>query len=239
MMREPENPDLPRPHQPLTNEQFQPILELFRMISEVRLEVVYFRSCIALADTGFRETQSLLRARREADSEKAAQANFYSRIVRHWPTIADHSAISSLFYFRKHLSTIEDWLRISGAHDMLSNPAFADEALALFDKQFPRWRQTRNATAPSADMRVKKEALNFPLVRKSQGTSVLVMGSFEGRTFVTTRYGEVLRFDVTWETYQRLLEVYDLLRSGLSLSPTTQSPESPTTQSPDHTGRRS
>jgi hypothetical protein len=39
MMREPENPDLPRLHQPLTNEQFQPILELFRMISEVRLEV--------------------------------------------------------------------------------------------------------------------------------------------------------------------------------------------------------
>jgi hypothetical protein len=185
------------------------------MISEARLEVVYFRSCIALADTGFRETQSLLRARREADSEKAAQANFYSRIVRHWPTIAAHSAISSLFYFRKYLSTIVDWLRISGAHDMLSNPTFADEALALFDKQFPRWRQTRDATAPSADICVKKEAL----------------GKFEGRTLVTTRYGEVLRFDVTWETYQRLLEVYDLLRSGLSLSPTTQSP--------DHTGRRS
>jgi hypothetical protein len=215
MMREPETPDLPRPHQPLANEQFQPIFELFRMISEARLEVVYFRSCIALADTGFRETQSLLRARREADSEKAAQANFYSRIVRHWPTIAAHSAISSLFYFRKYLSTIVDWLRISGAHDMLSNPTFADEALALFDKQFPRWRQTRDATAPSADICVKKEAL----------------GKFEGRTLVTTRYGEVLRFDVTWETYQRLLEVYDLLRSGLSLSPTTQSP--------DHTGRRS
>ena len=57
------------------------------------------------------------------------------------------------------------------------------------------------------------------------------MGSFEERTFVTTRYGEELRFDVTWETYQRLLEVYDLLRSGLSLSPTTQSP--------DHTGSMS
>jgi hypothetical protein len=180
MMREPENPDLPRLHQPLTNEQFQPILELFRMISEVRLEAVCFRSCIALADTGFRETQSLLRARREADSEKAAQANFYSRIVRHWPTIAAHSAISSLFYFRKHLSTIVDWLRISGVHDMLSNPAFADEALALFDKQFPRWRQTQNATAPSVDIRVKG-----------------ALGRFEGRTFVTTRYGEVLRFDVT------------------------------------------
>ena len=59
MMREPENPDLPRPHQPLPNEQFQPILELFRMISEVRLEVVYFRSCIALAK---KNDSGLLRA---------------------------------------------------------------------------------------------------------------------------------------------------------------------------------
>lgn len=43
--------------------------------------------------------------------------------------------------------------------------------------------------------------------------------SFEGRTFVTTRKGELLRFALTAPTYKRLFAVYELLAKGLFEAP--------------------
>ena len=64
-------------------------------------------------------------------------------------------------------------------------------------------------------------------VRKPKGPGVILSDSFDGYAFITSRKGELLRLDMTPDTYQHLFDAYLLLLNGASLVPLK--PESPGT----------
>ncbi|RUU59886.1 hypothetical protein [Mesorhizobium sp. M2C.T.Ca.TU.002.02.1.1] len=54
-----------------------------------------------------------------------------------------------------------------------------------------------------------------PLVKAAAGSTFVIMDSFENKTFVTTRRGEILRLDITDPTYQAILAIHEMLIEGL------------------------
>lgn len=221
-MHEPEYPEF-MPSQPLSGEHQKLLLELGQMVLGARSQLTQFRSCIALADMAFHNLAVLAQKRRENPLARD-DTDFHSRIIEHWPIVAAHSAISNIFHLQETLATISEWIPKSGLAHLLINPTAADDALNLLEKHFPKWKQIRHASAHSAEIGLNPErnwhkaGLRSGQVRKPKGSKMLMMDSFENRTFITTRKGELLRFDVTWENYQYLLEIYDLLRKGVAVA---------------------
>lgn len=215
--------------------------DLYGLLMQAHSEVANFGSCIALGELGF---YHLALSLGQVTPDERVRLPFPFDVTRSWPTIAAHEAISILYQFEEVLSAIREWASATPFRDNLLVPDAGNNATALFEKHFPKWKQSRHATAHSAEIRLNAEN-NFheaPLsrgqIRKKKGAKIIISDSFEGRTFITTRKGELLRFDVTWESFDRLVEVYDLLRLGLTVKPgPLVSDQTSHQSSPDDSGK--
>jgi hypothetical protein len=194
---------------------------LDQIIYSARREVARLRSSIALLETGFARLNELDAHRAKPPYEPLSIELATERdVVWHWPAIAAHAAIDSLYQFAELLKQLAEWREGPGAdeaRDLTCIRSVTDK----FNEYFPKWEQTRHATAHSAEIQgnIEKNAhtgrMSKTLVHKPKGTKLMMTDSFNGRTFTTIRKGEYLEFDVTWDNYLRLVEIMDTLTAGL------------------------
>ena len=190
------------------------------------MEVTKFRSAIALADIGFAQSDSYRRIEvSNWGKPEADEAKFHRTIFENWPIIAAHAAIATLFQIQEMFGQLTERAEDDEIRPFLNNAAACADAATCFNKHFPKWKQMRHATAHTAEIRLNPDK-NVHLgamsgnskwrIEKPEGAGLLMSECFFNRTFTTTRKGEILGFDVTWESYEHLLEVYEILRTGLS-----------------------
>ncbi|MCY0146213.1 hypothetical protein OEG84_00385 [Hoeflea sp. G2-23] len=203
----------------LNREQIEERAKLDRLISSAYREVDSFRSAIALADhsfSGISELSNKLRNTIENQTSKQIMAQM--RVVNMWPVMAAHSAINSLYHFSDVLDGLAQWADGSSFTRHFANPDKPfTPATILFESNFPKWKQTRHAVAHKGEITRKmganlhKAPINKGSLKKAKGATALIQDFFDDRTFITTRRGELLRFDVTAENYEKLLSVYKLV----------------------------
>lgn len=185
-------------------------------------EVIYFRSAIAIADIGFIEK---LRLSKVSVADRSREQHSEMDLVRPWPYIAAHAACNALYQYHEVLDAIVVWASESGAISRFQSKSCAEDARTFFEKAFPKWEQTRHAVAHSAEIAMDYQknahrgASRKGIVQKPKGVDALVSNSFQGRTFKTTRKGEFLTLDMTWETYAKFLNVYENLIEAMSPAP--------------------
>lgn len=197
--------------------------ELSHLVDNARDEVLKLRSAIALIDWSFEQSDALAHKRDKDWINAPAALRRDQQIVRDWSRFGAHSAIGTLYQFQDTLSAMVAW--VSGhPHEVrnFTDATTAQKALDLFIRHFPKWEQTRHATAHSSEIRrnAKKNAhmgkLSRGLVQKPKGIGLTYGDTFINRVFTTTRKGEILEFDTTWSSYIKLLEVHDLAISGFA-----------------------
>ncbi|WP_353642136.1 hypothetical protein [Mesorhizobium sp. WSM2239] len=204
----------------VTEEQQSQLRSLGDLVLSAYIETGKMRASIALAEHSISILNDLMRQDRESGYSLSTDIPAHISLVQHWPPIAATYAISTLYQFREVLNGFGEWMDASTIKPWLVEPDFVSNALALFEKNFPKWEATRHATAHSAEIRrkVDKNLHSAPLskgpVRKNKGSTMIMQDTFDGRTMYTTRRGELLKFEATPENYQRLLAVYNLLLSG-------------------------
>lgn len=198
--------------------------DIFSLAENARSEVLNFRSAIALIDASFSQIEEL---RSEIHKDWVNAPNNLRRdekIIRYWPRIGAHSAISTLYQFQDTLNAIVEFIK-ENPDDVrhVTDAETANKALVKFNRTFPKWEQTRHATAHSSEIRrdfrknSHKGKLSRGVISKPKGVMVMISDSFVNRIFTTTRKGEILEFDTTWKSYLELVDIYNLAISGLSL----------------------
>jgi hypothetical protein len=196
MIPKPEPPFFAFEYANVTEEQRQQLYEIQSTIIVVHRQMMVFRSSIALADTGFREFQLLSEGR-------SPEAQYHFEIIREWPSIAAHSAIAAVFHLQEALNTVRAQIERSSVRHLLAIPSVADDALVLLEKNFPKWEQTRHASAHSAELTLNPDknwfrgGISRGGFRVPKGSTAMISENFDGRTFLMTRKGELLKFDVT------------------------------------------
>lgn len=191
-----------------SSEELFAINELIGLLRSVHSEVSRFRSAIALADIGL--------DRRTGPAEGEPWLEWDFRV--NWSIIAAHAALSSLYQIRDLLKGLSERTSSSGLKRYFHNCSAAQQAINELNVTFPKLVQSRHATAHSGEIRSYPER-NYhkaPLKRKGYlekrgGGRMLISDTFFDRTFVTTRRGEFLSFDVTWENYKKLSDWFDRL----------------------------
>lgn len=173
---------------------------LQELLSSCESEVASLRASIVLADAAF---------------GGATVVSDVGRIHRKWTYIAAQAAIASIFHFNDTLRAAQDLLEASNLRNYLDTPTAATQAQEKLRKSFPKFLPLRHATAHAAEILANPgknyhyAALSKPPVKKPKGTPMTLHNSFKGRTFITTRKGELLEFGVTWDSYNNLNNIYE------------------------------
>lgn len=144
--------------------------------------------------------------------------------VGDWKVIAAHSCISSIFAFADILEGYEKLCKDSVIVKRTRFEESLDKARKLLLRKFPKYVQLRHATQHSGQISVEfyknahSGALSAGWLTKSKGSRGLMQDNFHNREFQTVRYGENLKFSVTWDSYNSLVEIYSALLEGMPAS---------------------
>ena len=148
-------------------------------------------------------------------------------VVIRWPYIAARDGAMNIYHFRVAMEAAK-----ASAHQLqlvrdAINWTKVRAATKRFQTQFPDFEKIRHAVAHAADLgkTLKEQRRNRikgprtgPLVRLSAGASVTIANSLINQTFATTIGGQLVSYDVTTETADKLeaimLEFYSLFRTS-------------------------
>ncbi|MBD8890933.1 hypothetical protein [Roseibium litorale] len=195
---------------------------LSSIVLRMHKEVSMFYSIMHLADLSFAQMASVHRDL--LSGHESGQA--HSPIERigvfgDWGIVAAHGVIDRLYQFAECLDEAMEWSDRASLTKRFHSSDVFPKANELFNRNFPKWEQTRHAVAHSAEI-IRKADKNYhkaPLTKgpisKEKGSSIIMQNSYDGRTFITTRRGELLRLDITWDSYVKILEVYEFVIKGV------------------------
>lgn len=191
------------------------MFELTLLLELAHEEVRRFQSALYLADLSFR------RRREFSDQASPGRPPRDFQTALDWATIAAHSAIHSLYQYRKILELLTSWNGPTDAKNIDALHTSAHNALILFDKKFPKAEQLRHTIAHISEITGEfsknshKDRLTTRLIQKSSETSMVVINAICDNAFVTTRRGELLEFELTHQHVQELVKIHKDLMIGI------------------------
>lgn len=190
------------------------LIEVSGLCSSLYSEITTLQSSIALFDHAISVTEDI-RSRSRDRSKLTPELERDERLTRNWPFMAAREALGALYNFHwalKRLSSLAEQPEIAAA---LRSPKAIDKALKEFEKTFNKALLARHAASHRAEIVSTPEknahngALSNSTIRKPKGASLIMSDCLMGRTYTGTRKGEILKFDVTWESYAAALAIYE------------------------------
>lgn len=178
------------------------------------MEVQTLQSCIALFDHSSAMVTSLFTEAMSIRGEINEENERNRRLTSRWPFIAAREALSALFNF--HWSLKETNSFVQSLPDQMNEVTREGVQVAFkkFERKFDKALLARHAASHRSEIlnNFEKNAhnagLSGPHISKQKGTSAIISGNLMDRTYTETRRGELLKFEVTWETYLIVLEIY-------------------------------
>jgi hypothetical protein len=189
-------------------------LKISDLCSSLYSEATTIQSCIALFDHTVAINRSFLEQRRVFTGQMSPDIERDERITRNWPFISAREALSSLYNFYWALKELNKAISESPAKSDLPNPDGINSAFEKFEKRFGKAILARHAASHRAEItnnfekNAHKAALSSGPIEKPKGAAMIMSDSLVNRTYTSTRKGEILKFEVTWETFATVLEVY-------------------------------
>ncbi len=186
-------------------------------------ELTNLQSCIALFDHTSSVAQSL--RMKSTDGTAAALSPSLDRDIRithNWPLIAAREALSALFNFHWALKELNEDIARSTVKDTLPDPDGVMNAYEAFERSFGKAILARHATSHRSEIsnnfekNAHRAALSSGPIRKKKGATVIITDCLSDRTFTGTRKGEILKFDVSWESYQTVREIYEKIITSVA-----------------------
>lgn len=192
------------------------------LCSSLYSEASTIQSCIALFDHTSAVTNSISEKRRAVTEPMSPDIDRDERITRNWPFISAREALSALYNFHWALKELDATIIESPTKDSLPNPQGVSVAFEKFEKRFNKAILARHAASHrtevtnNSEKNAHKAALSSGPVVKPKGASLLMSDCLVNRTYTGTRKGELLKFDVTWETFAAVLGIYKEVISSVA-----------------------
>jgi hypothetical protein len=185
--------------------------------SSLYRETQTLQSCIALFDHSSALTHSILQETMSPEGFANTKLQRDMRLTRTWPFIAAREALGALYNFHWALKEIDLCVQNFPAEITQIDRASVADLFADFEKKFNKAILARHASSHRSEIsnnfgkNAHRGGLTGPYIKKTKGTAVMLSGNLLDRTYTETRKGELLKFDVTWETYAVVLEIYKKL----------------------------
>lgn len=185
------------------------------LCSSLYSEATTIQSCIALFDHTAAITGSIHEKRRAAAGQVSSDIERDVRITRNWPFISAREALSALYNFHWALKELNAAINESSAKSDLPNPKGVIAAFEKFEKRFNKAILARHAASHRSEITNNSEknahraALSSGPIVKPKDASMIMSDCLINRTYTGTRKGELLKFDVTWETFAAVLKTYN------------------------------
>lgn len=178
------------------------------------MEVQTLQSCIALFDHSNAIVTSIFTEAMSTKGEINEENERNRRLTSKWPFIAAREALSALYNF--HWSLRETNSFVQSLPDQVNEATRegVQGAFEKFERKFDKALLARHAASHRSEIlnsfekNAHKAGLSGPHISKAKGTSAIISGNLMDRTYTETRRGELLKFEVTWETYSIVLEIY-------------------------------
>lgn len=192
------------------------------LCSSLYSEATTLQACVALFDHTSNVTRSISEKLRADVGRPSSDLQRDERITRNWPFIAAREALSALYNFHWALKELDATVNESPAKDSLPNPTGVEIAFEKFEKRFNKAILARHAASHRSEITNNFEknahnaALSSGVIVKPKGASMIISDGLINRTYTGTRKGEILKFDVTWETFAAVLETYNAVISSVA-----------------------
>jgi hypothetical protein len=194
------------------------------LCSSLYSEATTIQSCIALFDHTSAVANSIREKHRGAAGQMSSDIDRDERITRNWPFISAREALSALYNFHWALKELKAAITETPARSDLPNPDGVGAAFDKFEKRFNKAILARHAASHRTeltnnfDKNAHKAALSSGPVVKPKGAPMMMSDCLIGRTYTGTRKGELLKFDVTWETFSAILETYNEVIASVAIA---------------------
>jgi len=191
------------------------------LCSSLRSEIATLQSSIALFDHAVSIT-SQIQDRMVDRTQITEELERDERLTRNWQFMAAREALGALYNFHwaiKELASLAENPEIAAK---LKSPDEILKAHKDFEKTFNKALLARHAASHRSEIKgnpdknAHKAALSHGVIHKPKGAQLSMSDCLIGRTYTGTRKGEILKFDVTWESYALALNIYNIVNASVA-----------------------
>ncbi|HEV7276115.1 MAG TPA: hypothetical protein VGN80_07505 [Devosiaceae bacterium] len=191
------------------------------LCSSLYSEITNLQSSIALFDHAIFVTGEIRNRSRDRSQTNTEQERD-ERLTRNWPFMAAREALGALYNFHwalKELSILAGDPRIAVK---LVSANEISKAFDEFERTFNKALLARHAASHRSEIKgnpernAHKAALSSGFIHKPKGAAVNMSDCLIDRTYTGTRKGEILKFDVTWESYAAALKIYTTVNAAVA-----------------------
>lgn len=192
------------------------------LCQSLHTETTNLQSSIALFDHASALSENI---RHVSHIQRTPELERDERITRNWPFMAAREALGAIYNFNWAIKELADIAEDGEVAPRLKSPKGLTAAYEEFERAFNKAILARHAASHRSEIKGNPEknahraALSSGVIQKPKHAMLSMSDCLIGRTYTGTRKGEILKFDVTWESYSIALRIYKSAISSVAEDP--------------------